>query len=358
MPRPSEFSRGPRGAIKGFALPREVGSSLSPEGAKRHYSGGGKGREGGRETGDWLQTTIIIQARHKSNLRRWQRHQYKPAWGVLGRLLLLSHFSCVRLCATPSLGFSRQEHWSGLPFPSPMDNSEKWKWSCSVMSDSSQPHGLQPTRFLRPWDFPGKSTGVGCHCFLGESLFRGPRKTVACTSEKIDLDGDSKHIWEEMVTSWVSGYEVEMAEGQASKHPTSRDTCGLHTEAPKWTKESTLQTGSLRTQHKTPSPTSLLLPGQKSPDPLPSASWPATSFIGERASLYTHTHTHWRPLKINSRDLLRAKESQRKLLRRTERLLSFLIQHLTIVMTQKKCHISFFPKTIRNLFYALTTGNA
>ena len=27
--------------------------------------------------------------------------------------------------ATPSLGFSRQEHWSGLPFPSPMDESEK-----------------------------------------------------------------------------------------------------------------------------------------------------------------------------------------------------------------------------------------
>ena len=48
-------------------------------------------------------------------------------------LLLLSCFSCVRLCATPemaayhappSLGFSRQEHWSGLPFPSPMHGSE------------------------------------------------------------------------------------------------------------------------------------------------------------------------------------------------------------------------------------------
>jgi len=59
--------------------------------------------------------------------------------------LLLSRFSCVRLCATPqmaahqalpSLGFSRQEHWSGLPFPSPMHESEKWKWSRSVMSDS------------------------------------------------------------------------------------------------------------------------------------------------------------------------------------------------------------------------------
>ena len=28
------------------------------------------------------------------------------------------------------------------------------------MSDSSRPHGLQPTRLLCPWDFPGKSTGV------------------------------------------------------------------------------------------------------------------------------------------------------------------------------------------------------
>ena len=70
----------------------------------------------------------------------------------------------------PSLGFSRQEHWSGLPFPSPMHESEKWKWSRSVVSDSSQPHGLQPTRLLHPWDFPGKSTGVGCHCLLLSKL--------------------------------------------------------------------------------------------------------------------------------------------------------------------------------------------
>ena len=90
-------------------------------------------------------------------------------------LLLLSHFTRVRLCATPqmaahqappSLGFSGQEHWSGLPFPSPMHESEKWKGSCSVASNSSQPHGLQPTRLLRLWDFPSKSTGVGCHRLL------------------------------------------------------------------------------------------------------------------------------------------------------------------------------------------------
>ena len=90
-------------------------------------------------------------------------------------LLLLSCFGRVWLCATPqtaahqappSLGFSRQEHWSGLPFPSPTHESEKGKWSRSVMPDSSRPHGLQPTRLLRPRDFPGKSTGVGCHCLL------------------------------------------------------------------------------------------------------------------------------------------------------------------------------------------------
>ena len=34
------------------------------------------------------------------------------------------------------------------------------------MSDSLQPHGLLPIRLLQPWDFPGKSTGVGCHCLL------------------------------------------------------------------------------------------------------------------------------------------------------------------------------------------------
>ena len=68
-------------------------------------------------------------------------------------LLLLSHFSRVRLCATPemaahqappSLGFSRQEHWHGLPFPSPMRGSEKWKWSCSVMSELSDPRDGSP----------------------------------------------------------------------------------------------------------------------------------------------------------------------------------------------------------------------
>ena len=47
-------------------------------------------------------------------------------------------------------------------------NQSERKCSHSVVSDSLRPHGLQPTRFLRPWDFPGKNTGVGCHFFLQE----------------------------------------------------------------------------------------------------------------------------------------------------------------------------------------------
>ena len=57
-----------------------------------------------------------------------------PGPGRSHMLLLLSRFSRVQLCATQemaahqaslSLGFSRQEHRNGLPFPSPMHESEK-----------------------------------------------------------------------------------------------------------------------------------------------------------------------------------------------------------------------------------------
>ena len=104
----------------------------------------------------------IFQAR----LLEWVVHVFATAKSLQ---------SCPPLC-TPIDGsppgspvpgiFSRQEHWSGLPFPSPMQKSEKWKWSHSVMSDPQRPYGLQPSRLLCPWDFPGKSTGVGCHCLL------------------------------------------------------------------------------------------------------------------------------------------------------------------------------------------------
>ena len=82
-------------------------------------------------------------------------------------LLLLSRFSRVRLCVTPqaaahqappSLGFSRQEHWSGLPFPSPVHKvkserevAQKCPTRCDPM-DCSPPgssiHGIFQARVL------------------------------------------------------------------------------------------------------------------------------------------------------------------------------------------------------------------
>ena len=121
-------------------------------------------------------TTVLDSFCHLSKIPMSAYSSVPPTAGPLALLLLLlSRFSRVQLCVTPqtaayqappSLGFSRQEHWSGLPFPYPMHENEKLKWSCSIMSDSSRPHRLQPTRLFHPWDFPGKSTGVGCHCLL------------------------------------------------------------------------------------------------------------------------------------------------------------------------------------------------
>ena len=83
--------------------------------------------------------------------------------------------SCLTLCnprdgsppGSPSLGFSRQEHWSGLPFPSPMHESEKWKWSHSVVSDSSDPVDCSlPGSSAHGIFQASKNTGVGSNSLL------------------------------------------------------------------------------------------------------------------------------------------------------------------------------------------------
>ena len=93
-------------------------------------------------------------------------------------LLLLSRFSRVQLCATPytvaheappSLGFSRQEHWSGLPFPSPTCESEVAQ-SCPTFSDpmdfslpGSSVHGIFQARVLE-WGAIAFSNGNMINC--------------------------------------------------------------------------------------------------------------------------------------------------------------------------------------------------
>ena len=97
-------------------------------------------------------------------------------------LLLLSHLSHVRLCATPqtaaqqappSLGFSRQEHWSGLPFLLQcvkVKSENEVAQLCPTLSDP-----MDCSLPGCPWDFPGKSTGVGCQKSLSQfQLFATP----------------------------------------------------------------------------------------------------------------------------------------------------------------------------------------
>ena len=107
-------------------------------------------------------------------------------------MLLLCRFSHVWLCdpidgspsgsPVPRILQARILEWVAISF------SNAWKWKVPgastrkgvqqksksevPQSDSSRPHGLQPTRLLHPWDFPGKSTGVGCHCLsLGRQIY-------------------------------------------------------------------------------------------------------------------------------------------------------------------------------------------
>ena len=78
------------------------------------------------------------------------------------------------------------------------------------MSDSSQPHGLQPTRLPSPWDSPGKNTGVGCHFLLQCMKMKSESEvTQSCPTLRDPMDcslpGSSAHgIFQTRVLEWVA----------------------------------------------------------------------------------------------------------------------------------------------------------
>ena len=87
-----------------------------------------------------ISQTISIRQGHSETMAKWG----KTCHFIIKSKVKVKSLSHVRPLATPwtpvpqappSLGFSRQEHWSGLSLPSPMHGSEKWKWSRSVVSD-------------------------------------------------------------------------------------------------------------------------------------------------------------------------------------------------------------------------------
>ena len=105
--------------------------------------------------------------------------------------------SCPTLCdpidgsppGSPVPGILQARTLSGLPFPSSVHESEKWKWSRSVVPDSYPPHRLQPTRLPRPWDFPGKSTRVGCHCLYYSAIKKKDEILPLAITWMMNLEG-------------------------------------------------------------------------------------------------------------------------------------------------------------------------
>ena len=76
------------------------------------------------------------------------------------------------------------------------------------MSDSVRPHRRRPTRLPRPWDSPGKNTGVGCHfllqCMKGKSESEVTQSCPTLRDPMVcSLPGSSVHgIFQARVLEW------------------------------------------------------------------------------------------------------------------------------------------------------------
>ena len=124
--------------------------------------------------------------------------------------------SRVGLLATPwtaayqapaSMGFSRQEYWSGLPFPSPEVRAATAK-SLQLCPTLCDPIDGSPPGSPCPWDSPGKNTGVGCHFLLQCMKVKSESEvTQSCPTLRDPMDcslpGTSAHgIFQARVLEW------------------------------------------------------------------------------------------------------------------------------------------------------------
>ena len=131
------------------------------------FRGWGKVGESARQTGDiWTSPSchtglVPVTSRvHKCLSTTWSqeaccKHAYflKPEISEPGKgpFIYISHWTVW------------EKKTEGLKLPV---RCEMERVSCSVLSESLRPHGLQPTRLLCPWESPGKNTGVGCRALL------------------------------------------------------------------------------------------------------------------------------------------------------------------------------------------------
>ena len=85
----------------------------------------------------------------------------------------------------------------------------------SVVSDSVQPHRQQPTRLPRPWDSPGKNTGVGCHFLLQRMKVKSESEVSQCVRL--------------VATPWTAAYQAPLS----MRFSKQEYGCGLPLPSPK-----------------------------------------------------------------------------------------------------------------------------
>ena len=104
----------------------------------------------------------------------------------------------------------------------------------SVVSDSVRPHRQKPTRFPRPWDSPGKNTGVGCHFLLQCMKVKSEREVAQSCPTLRDLmdcslpDSSVHAIFQARVLAWGA----TAFSSSTPKHPPNQRPLQIHSHGP------------------------------------------------------------------------------------------------------------------------------
>ena len=122
-----------------------------------------KGGWGGREWGDWMASLTQQTWVWANSERKWRTEEPSVLQSMGSQRVWHDWVTEQQLiCITEPLSCAHGTN-----------TTLQISYVCvsrSVVSSSLRPHGVQPTRLLRPWDFPGQNTGVGCHFLLQNQL--------------------------------------------------------------------------------------------------------------------------------------------------------------------------------------------
>ena len=122
----------------------------------------------------WTEEAGGLQSMRSQRVRHdWSMHmEYKGVYAVAAKSLQ----SCLTVCdpidgsppgsPVPGILQARTLEWVAISF----SNACKWKVKVKSLSRVQLLATPRTTRLLHPWDFPVKSTGVGCHCLLQRGI--------------------------------------------------------------------------------------------------------------------------------------------------------------------------------------------